>query len=770
MDPRGITYVSSEELISAIREEASRTERFPVRLILVEGREAWERVVAHLRVEVDEVVSLSSFCPGEDLYPSSFLLEQKIGGLMQTPETAKVLVLPWAEWLRLEKGPVEKRRPFELLLSLMQLERKGTKRIYIPLLEADDVFEALQARLERWLKKELPAVWRLKGAADIRVAVLPFQPGPGAGPVVTGIKAYLERWEQGGASELILVTRWASHIEARKAGFTVEVYTSAFRWLRTRGQAWPQQLNSEWGEETEWQWLAGESFTGETFEGLLARLLNVAQYRASELVGRWASLSPRERWLVWLWGKVKGEGGYLGKVFSKTTNWQDFERQVMETVLEEFPSPEEVEERRSLLKAMQIQELPACVLQRIVEIEDPLHRLACLGCFSEQEKEMAVTAVGELLKAGRAEEDWWPYLERVYPELAWYLTVPPLPPEVDEYFRAYVKSRVQDEVNPRLFELASQLAEVQTLWKYPTRDESVESLTRESARVLWVDGMGTEWLGALLAALKAEGRASVSFDLVRANLPTITENNRRWEKEEDLERNIDRVAHSSPYRSNRALVQQLEAVCQVARKAIGLLGTVRQVIITADHGLTRFARGTGEVRLPGEVRVHKWGRCASLPPDFPLETLPRPDCLYYEGSVIMATHKKLVGQAGRSEEVHGGATPEEWLVPLVVVRRAAKPVSPELVKVRVLTPDITLNVRGEGKLRVEVSGYEGESLYLRVRHLVFEGQCEYGATWTLSLRHLEGGRHRGVLEGDVGRLAEIEFRAVKGLVEDTLGL
>ncbi|MDH7579068.1 MAG: BREX-4 system phosphatase PglZ [Bacillota bacterium] len=760
-------------LIAEIREEAVRTARFPVRLILVAGLTAWREVVEHLRLEVDKVLSLSSCCGGNDVYPSAQSITSLIEEHLEKGSLAvKILVLPWAEWLRLEAGQPDQ-IAFDTLLNLIKREKVGKKRIYIPLFECMKTIKKLEERLSRYGSGELPPIWKITGPGHVEVTVLPFALREDTGLVANGVKAYLECWERGGAEEVTLVTQWAPWLKGYKANFSVEVYPRAYQVLVSRLCSWPQAMMEEWGQEEDWRWLAQESRRGETFDALAARILNVKAYQKEQIFGRWKNLSPHEQWLGWLWSKLEFPGaGYIKRVLERSTNVEQFTKGLINDILKEIPPPEEVRERKDFLQAIGLKELPSAFLEAVTELPDPLHRLVSLWCFTRREKVLAVEAVRELLERERPIEEWWAYLEVVYPELAWYLTVPSLPePQLQDYFGLYVRSRLRDAGESRLLELARELAKEQPLWKYRPRDQLLEELNRQGrARVVWVDGMGLEWLGVLLRALRCEGELLVDFQVARANLPTITKVNKGWQVEDEVERTVDQEGHQNPYQYAVVLVKQLEAISSAAGKAADLLGTVREVIITSDHGLTRFAKTSGSLPLPDGAQVHKWGRCAIPPSGFRPEMLPQPDCLYHEGWVILLTHEKCCGQAGTAGQVHGGATPEEWLVPVVRVRKPDRPFRRELLKTCVLTPRVPLNVRGEGELRVEIVGYEGEMVQLRIRQQIFAGQRKAEIVWVFGLRGLKGGQYCGVLEGEFGRLAEIKFTAVKGLIEDSLGL
>lgn len=769
------TFRDIDTFIAELREETRYRTRFPVRIILVEGLYLWQEMVRLLQPEVDYCLRLSFFCAGADAFPCAASVVTSIERWLKEDGPSKMLVLPWAEWLRLEAGQEEPREALEQLIKLVQKEKVGEKRLYIPLFESPEVVNQLRGRLTRYLAQgELPSMWKLAGKGSVTLDVLPFTPQGVSGRLVEGVRAYLECWECGGADRLVLVTRWAPGLKGYKANFTVRVCWNAYQVLVNRITLWPDEVMEEWGSEEEWRWLGEASREGESFLQLVTRILNLKKYESSEVMQRWRGWSKRERWLAWLWSKVERTAtGYLAKVLAKSNTIEQFENELVIFVLEERITVAEARERKELLEAMGVTELPGDFLTRLRELPDPLHRLACLTGFSEEERELVVLAVGELLERGALWEEWWGYLEVAYPELSWYLTVPPMEeiPEasLQEYFHLYTRSRVRDRADEQLLERARRMAADQVLWKFRARDQALEELKRPETCVLWVDGMSVEWLGVLLKALGERGDVIATFEVVRANLPTVTDNNKGWESEEWVERTVDDEAHRIPYSYPRALVKQLDAVCHTARRAVQLLDTFNEVIITADHGLTRFAKTTGCLQLADGVEVHKWGRCATFSPGFPVQTLLHPGCAVYGNTLVLLTHERLCGAKGISYQVHGGGTPEEWLVPIVRVRKASRPSRAEAVHVQVLTPRVSLNVRSEGELQVKVAGYEGR-LELHLQQHVFRGQPKAKEVWVFVLRGLKAGKYRGVLHGHTGKLAEVEFLVLRGLVEEDLGL
>jgi len=761
-----ITRNTVEELVREIRNEAGIKTRFPVRFVLVSGLVAWREVVARLRLDADEVLYLSSLCAG-DVYPAFSQVLKRV----KEGNKRKMLVLPLAEYLRLE---FERENAGELLRKLAQLPDEGWRRVYIPLLGVRDILLSELERLPRFGKGLLPAVWEVKGEGEVWVTVSPFPIGDKDNPPVTGIGDYLKKWEEGGGSRLNLVTQWACYLEGRMGDFTMEVYPNAYNVLSKKANLWPQSLAEGFGTEDQWRWLAEECKFAEGFFDLTARLLNIKEYDPRQMGLRWRYLNDREKWLAWLWGKLVVSGdSYARYALEHSSSWTRFEPNLISAILDQQPQPELTWERKNLLEAMGLHDVPVAFLEAVDEINDPLRRLSCLAGITLKEKEMALLAVKELLEGERKDDDWWPYLELVFPELAWYLASTPFEDSfLSSYFQAYARSRILDQPSPVLFEMADEAAKVQTLWKYPPRDSLLEkALGQDEIKVLWVDGMGLEWAGAMLRALIHHGNVAVTLEVARANLPTLTEVNKRWRTEEDVERSLDRAGHETPYRHSLALVKQLGVITKVAQKTADLVGKHTEVIITADHGLSRFIQTTGSTRLPEGAQVGKFGRYANLPQG--LEVVDQPEYGYLrEGdTLVWAVHRKFIGGKGATGEVHGGATLEECLVPIFRVKKQRAPLELGKVVIMVLTPEVRFNVRNEGKLRVMVDGYQGQ-VRLRIKSRVFGADRGLRNQWIVMVTGLGVGRHRGVLESDDGYLGEVEFKIIKGLADQTedLGL
>ncbi len=747
-------------LLDSLRKEAKEPTRYPARFILVRGLDAWQKLLEGLRLTVDEVFKLSTFCPDEDTFP--YL--EGILPLIKKGKSEKILVFPLAECLRFT-GEFR-----SILRELAIWEEVGYKRVYLPLFEVNDIFENEMSMVTRSRQGTLPEPLSFKGDGKVEVVVVPFQLKRNAAKTVTGIKAYLEAWERGGRDELILVTRCAPYLNlsGRVGNFAVRVYQNGYDFLKEQVQDF-SKCRPDWGTEQQWQWLAEEIKQGEDFDALAARVLNINRYDWEQLSARWSTFDPDRKWLFWLWSKLRAPAGTLFYLVLKDNH----DVNQLEEAVANLPFKEKLDlvflqERKELLKRLGRKEMPASFWQLFAKLKDPLDKLSVLSGLTDREKIEIILAVKELMEKDRGKDVWWPYLEIVYPELAYYLT--PFLFEDDfltDYFRTYAFSRVVDTPREELLAMARMAAEERKIWAFPTRESILEKYPEAS--IYWIDGLGLEWLGLWKGLLSGQEKIKLDVIVARTNLPTTSEYNKGWQKEEEVDRRLDDLAHKYNYQYPASFVEEIKVISENVKKMVQLLKEKREVIVTSDHGLTRFAFSGGKSAPPTGAQVHKWGRYAELKESHEENAIYSPTWLTEGGKIFLAIHEKFEGGAWSSGEVHGGATLEECLVPVIRLRKIQKDegeTRPEIVS---FTSLVKLNIRGEGCLEVEFT-VPVERIILHVAGQVYPAARKDVEKWAIGIKNLKPGKYRGRLEYEGGFLGEIEFELTRGLREEDLGL
>ena len=132
---------------------------------------------------------------------------------------------------------------------------------------------------------------------------------------------------------------------------------------------------------------------------------------------------------------------------------------------------------------------------------------------------------------------------------------------------------------------------------------------------------------------------------------------------------------------------QFNAVLELLRNLVARLGQagVRRVVITADHGFVTLSRGLGPDRAidpppggTGELHRRGWvGKGASTTPStlrVPLASTGIPSDL----DLIVPRGLAVFRAGGSKQFFHGGLSPQELLIPVIVVDTEAAPAPKEL--------------------------------------------------------------------------------------------
>lgn len=770
-----LNFSSREDLIAYLREERKKKERFATRFILVTSWQQWRELIKALEFEVDVVVSLSHFCRGDDVFP---YLQGVLDTLEDAGEGKTVLLFPLAEWLRLDWEDGSK-----LLTKIVEWPEGKIKRLYVPLLAAREMLEQGLRAFNRYREGLLPPVWHLKGGEEEKceLIVAPFARKGMEKEFVSrnGVKDYFsfwekDGWEKGGVPSLWLVTSWASHLPppSQAINFKVKVYTDAFSFISDR---FNEGLKVEWGAEKQWKWLVEQVEEETDFDSLCGKILNVKNYDGKTLLIRWHSYGADEQWLIWLWGKLREEkGSYLNAVLQRTQKVADLEKEAAIAIFSLSPTVELCQQRRELLAMLQVHSMPAEFWDFYSKLQEPLKKLQVLTDLSEREKEQVVMVVGSLLEK-EANGNWREYLQVVYPDLWSYLQNVPVKDDfAANYFRAYCVSRVKDKVDEKLRKAQEEWSE-EKYWSYRPRLEVIEAERKKEAKVIWVDGMGVEWANLLASELqKGEEEVEVEVEVVRAALPSVTEVNKEWKDyDEWVENELDKYAHDSKYSFPAYFIKSLERIKNVARKVKEELKLFPRVVITSDHGLSRFAVLEGEKKeLPPGYTVERGGRYASPAKEgsagYEVKDENRRKMVVKGGNLIWLTYDRFKGGGYSGGETHGGATPEECLVPVIIAYRGRK-----TVQVTVLNKDkrVELNYRGEGWLEIEVDK-PLTRLELHVGGKVLPGEQLSPLRWKFSLHNWAEKKYQAELWELARKIGEVSFTVErrKGIKEDDLGL
>ena len=223
--------------------------------------------------------------------------------------------------------------------------------------------------------------------------------------------------------------------------------------------------------------------------------------------------------------------------------------------------------------------------------------------------------------------------------------------------------------------------------KYAYRYAAINGALTSETAVLWIDALGAEWLPLLIHSMQKLDHAIIhAASIAQATLPTETRFNDQWNQMEvpyqKLDK-LDKLAHKGVVDDPdyyACVEEQIAFVSRLYEKVSEMLKTYQRVIITGDHGTSRLAARFFHKKdgypVSKNTSVFSHGRYCQT-----TDSLTFPNLRFFkdqEGKHYYAfdnyDHFVQSGfAAGNNDdqatygEIHGGATPEEILVPVVVI-------------------------------------------------------------------------------------------------------
>lgn len=276
----------------------------------------------------------------------------------------------------------------------------------------------------------------------------------------------------------------------------------------------------------------------------------------------------------------------------------------------------------------------------------------------------------------------------VYPEVVAYLNADHVfgDDTIEGYFREYRQLKMTGRVTPEFYEKAQKAIPPRSVqW----RNEIVQRYAKDvGCALLIVDAMGAEWMPMLVALARQRNIGVDSIMVGKANIPTSTVfNSIEWpdaaRRLSDIKR-FDNIAHNGTEahevrRPEENLASALDVIsCQVLPRVAEGLVRFDRVLVTADHGSSRLAvlAWQSDPRLAltlacdvgcevADWRYRLRSERGSCPPE--LE-----ESLDGKHWVVRGYNRLPKKGGGQGFELHGGATLEERLVPIVIFSKSGQ--------------------------------------------------------------------------------------------------
>lgn len=274
-------------------------------------------------------------------------------------------------------------------------------------------------------------------------------------------------------------------------------------------------------------------------------------------------------------------------------------------------------------------------------------------------------------------------INRTYPALASYLfdyTFNCINGNLfTDYFARYKRQKLLNAIEPEFLEQVVDLAQDgnRAYNVLESRNSIVEQLYSPDTFLYWVDALGIEYLGYIQERARTLG-LSMNTHIARASLPTLTYLNREffdnWTGGKFLMKKFDELKHDGEEGPESKIgelpthiVRELEIIDEVISFAQRSLASreSQRVVVASDHGASRLAViHNCENKWAMQTKGEHSGRCCPVN-----EIDERPHCATEEhGYWVLANYDRFKGSRKAYVEVHGGASLEEVLVPIIELK------------------------------------------------------------------------------------------------------
>ena len=489
--------------------------------------------------------------------------------------------------------------------------------------------------------------------------------------VLTGFKAILVELENGRNGNILVNTT----VNLNNAMFTVHSINNAYEGIKFLVKGF--SLTMSCGSDIQWAELLRElnqnnASLDSVFEkyGLVDRLESDFYIRITG--------GDYNNWLYYICLKCNTEilqNSYLKYVLSRTNRFEEFVANVLNAIID-VPNTDRrfasfYQERKTLVDKFPESDIANFVVNNRRFVAESIYKLTD-NTKSEREEIVAWISKNGIV----------PQLEIIYPALAAYLKkyvfkCSELAELLTDYFESYKRQKLYNQLDPEFLKKVDELAiSPRKFNQLPTRNEIIDSMEKGGTHLYWLDALGVEYLG-LIESLAQKKGLSIQISIVRAELPTITSVNRdffdSWQGSkngDNGDKSLDEIKHKDEggynFSNNELpihLAKELEVITELINRAATELAlrNYKRFLIVSDHGASRLVvLRRKEEKYDTDTSGKHSGRCCKLFQPYDL-----PFAAEENGYLVLADYGRFKGSRASNVEVHGGASLEEVVIPII---------------------------------------------------------------------------------------------------------
>ena len=450
----------------------------------------------------------------------------------------------------------------------------------------------------------------------------------------------------------------------------------------------------DYGSEAQWIKLAALLDKRQSFAELAKDEFEETERLSACLADAFESGDSDRQWELWLCMKILGVKGnrYLSAAVENSVSVKDFqERLYMDILRMDCRSgtfAQRYAERKRILK-----ELPRnshLIGAYCEELAIGAHGKDTPYYLTDASEREELAFMRCLNKYEYSDEELSALAERTFPEIRLYMRKFPftaanmavsekdasLREKLTAYFQRYKSQKLKNRIEPEFLAWVEEIADRRPYNRLPTRSALVAQVPKQNTQLFFFDALGVEYLSYVQAKCDEYG-LTAEISVGHCELPSITVNNKEFiasfpEPPYNI-KELDELKHHSrviDYRKRKEPVHLFREL-NIIDKCLQYIRTglqretFQRAVIVSDHGASRLAviyehESAASIQL--DEKAGHSGRCC------PAETDPQiPFAAWENGFAVLANYERFRGGRKANVEVHGGASLEETLVPVIVI-------------------------------------------------------------------------------------------------------
>lgn len=699
------TFENLNALLECVEEDkvmtginSAITGRFPVRFVMFDNFKDCYDFVDRLTGNGVELQSVDYWLDPQypDLMITYSKLADKICSFVQNKEDVDVVIAPFSELARFynNNSDIE----FDSLISTIkaiEATRQGYKnkqRAYIPIV-------GLEAKMSKFYNDSQIIVWYYKNPVPQQNYRLILSKNTTYGvnglehsySIVNTVSEWLRLWRDQKMKHNIICTSSSIFAYSEYAqpdnAFDFITCTSVFDFL-TQGLVLDLKfLSDKEGTKIYWKELAKEidieAFNFEAFFNAKFDIHALANFDV--FVRIWfENPLPFDRWLLSSYYLEKFcSKGYVCEAIKNMNGYTNADlTQTIALTIFDLEKPDDfINERSAILsyiskeKVVLPENIQNKLIEKINQVADKFGYTTALRYISlvtSAEKNLLINWISRslILKEN---------IRTLYPQLYYYLERSFGINDVENqwilnYFDAYKIAKVSNQYTTAIKDFINEkncnAIKFNSWYQNFSTPRTILNGRKDIDTFFWIDGLGIDWLPYIQYVIGLRKNDNFFLNEVyisRAEIPTKTENNKKsllllandnLPKEGDL----DSVSHKiRPY--PQYLIEDMDRVAEIINSILDN-NPEKKIAIVSDHGISYLPQLCPGLNLPGFESDHG-GRIATVGKKPTVDN--RYIILEDNKTVCALQHNSLCAKIPLGSGCHGGCTPEEVLVPILII-------------------------------------------------------------------------------------------------------